>query len=129
MRNSITPKLNIGLLCIMFIVALASPVQSTELGKYSVADLMQTCEEGDNDARWSSELEVNCEQFIDGFTGAYLLLTNNGKSQSVCLPAPGNRSDEMRWAFVKWAYDNFDRRHMPAAEGLLEMVKIHFPCG
>ncbi len=122
-------KPDFRLLCIMFIIALASPVQSAELGKYSVADLMQTCEEGDNDARWSSELEVNCEQFIDGFTGAYLLLTNNGISQSVCLPAPGNRSDEMRWAFVKWAYDNFDRRHMPAAEGLMETVKIHFPCG
>ena len=129
MRNSKISKLNIGLLCIMFIVALASPVQSAELGKYSVANLMQTCEEGDNDARWSSELEATCEQFIDGFTGAYLLLTNKGKSQSVCLPAPGNRSDEMRWAFVKWAYDNFDRRHMPAAEGLLEMVKSKFPCG
>ncbi len=129
MRYSTTSELNIGLLCIMFIVVLASPVQSAELGKYSVANLMQTCEEGDNDARWGSELEATCEQFIDGFTGAYLLLTDDGKSQAVCLPPPGNRSDEMRWAFVKWAYDNFDRRHMPAAEGLLEMVKIHFPCG
>jgi len=129
MRNSIISKPDFWLLCIMFIIALALPVQSAELGKYSVANLMQTCEEGDNDARWSSELEVNCEQFIDGFTGAYLLLVDDGKSQAVCLPAPGNRSDEMRWAFVKWAYDNFDRRHMPAAEGLMEMVKIHFPCG
>ncbi len=129
MCYSIKSIINIRLLCIMFIVALASPVQSAELGKYSVADLMQTCEEGDNDARWSSELEATCEQFIDGFTGAYLLLTDDGKSQAVCLPPPGNRSDEMRWAFVKWAYDNFDRRHMSAAEGLLEMVKTKFPCG
>jgi len=122
-------KPDFRLLCIMFIIALALPAQSAELGKYSVANLMQTCQEGDNDARWSSELEINCEQFIDGFTGAYLLLINNDKSQSVCLPPPGNRSDEMRWAFVKWAYENFDRRHMPAAEGLLEMVKNKFPCG
>ncbi len=129
MRNSTTLILNFRLLCIIFIIAIALPVQSAELGKYSVADLMQTCEEGDNDARWGSELEVGCEQFIDGFTGAYLLLTDDGKSQAVCLPPPGNRSDEMRWAFVKWAYDNFDRRHMPAAEGLLEMAKTHFPCG
>jgi len=120
---------NILLSCIIVIFAFTSPVQSAELGKYSVADLMQTCEEGDNDARWSSELEATCEQFIDGFTGAYLLLTDDGKSQAVCLPPPGNRSDEMRWAFVKWAYDNFDRRHMSAAEGLLEMVKTKFPCG
>jgi hypothetical protein len=44
------------------------PVNATELGNYSVADLLKTCEEGDNDARWSSHLEATCEQFIDGFT-------------------------------------------------------------
>jgi len=129
MGNSLLSKLKFVLVYVMITGGFTPPVQSTELGKYSVADLVQTCEEGDNDARWGSDLEVNCEQFINGFTGAYLLLINNGKSQSVCLPPPGNRSDEMRWAFVKWAYDNFDRRHMPAAEGLLEMIKTRFPCG
>ncbi len=113
----------------MVIVGCMLPVNATELGNYSVADLLKTCEEGDNDARWSSHLEATCEQFIDGFTGAYLLLTDGGKSQAVCLPPPGNRSDEMRWAFMKWAYANFNRRHMPAAEGLMEMSKVHFPCG
>ncbi len=129
MGNSVLLKLKNGLVCVLILCGLTSPVLSAELGNYSVADLLKTCEEGDNDARWGSDLEATCEQFINGFTGAYLLLTDEGKSQAVCLPPSGNRSDEMRWAFVKWAYDNFDRRHMPAAEGLLEMAKTHFPCG
>ena len=101
-------------------VSFILPVNASELGNYSVADLLKTCQEGDNDVRWGVHLEMACEQFIDGFAWAYLLLTNGGKSQAVCLPPPGNRSDEMRWAFMKWAYASFDRRYIPAAEGLME---------
>ena len=123
------PNFKTGLACVIIAVGFILPVNAAELGNYSVANLLKTCEEGDNDARWSAQLELTCEQFIDGFTGAYLLLTDGGKSQAVCLPPPENRSDVMRWAFMKWAYANFDRRHIPAAEGLMDMAKDSFPCG
>ncbi len=101
---------------------------AVDLGNYTVAQLLQPCEEGDNDARWGATKETECEQYVNGFTGAYLLLTNGGKKHNVCLPAAGNRPDEVRWAFTKWAYEKFDRRNMPAAEGLMEVMKTVFPC-
>jgi hypothetical protein len=106
----------------------ALPAEAADLRNYSVADLLQPCEEGDNDARWGADLEANCEQFINGFTAAYILLTDGAEAQDICLPPPGNRSDEVRWAFIEWTYKNYDRRDVPAAQGLLEAMKAHFPC-
>lgn len=121
--------------CRLIIVVLASLIfpaipasAAVDLGNYTVAQLLQPCEEGDSDARWGATKETECEQYINGFTGAYLLLTNGGKNQNVCLPPVGNRPDEVRWAFTKWAYEKFDRRNMSAAEGLMEALKAAFPC-
>jgi len=101
---------------------------AAELGGYTVFELLRPCEEGDNDARWGAGKEAECEQFIKGFTGAFIMLTDGGKTHNVCLPAPGNRLDEIRWAFMKWAYENFDKKNMPAAQGLMEVVRSKFPC-
>ena len=106
----------------------SGPALAAELSNYTVAQLLKPCVEGDNDARWGAEKEAECEQFIGGFTDTYLLLTNSGRDKGVCLPSPGNRRDEVRWAFMKWAYQNFDRRYIPAVEGLSDTVKVHFPC-
>lgn len=122
-------QLKIGLASTLLAGSLALAAEAAELRDYTVADLLKPCEEGDNDARWGAHLEASCEQFINGFTGAYLLFTEGGEAQGVCLPPPGNRPDEMRWAFVKWAYENYHRRNMPAVEGLLAAIKAHFPCG
>ena len=122
-------RLLIGLMGALLAGWLSLPAEAAEVKGYSVADLLEPCVEGDNDARWGADLEAVCEQFIDGFIGAYLLLTDGGEARGVCLPPPGNRSDEVRWAFTKWAYENYQRRHMPAAEGLLAAIKAHFPCG
>ena len=119
-------RLQIGLISALLVGWLLLPAEAAELKDYTVADLLKPCEEGDNDARWGANLEAACEQYIDGFTGAYLLFTDGGQAQGVCLPPPGNRSDEIRWAFMKWAYDNYHRRQMPAAEGLLAAIKAHF---
>ena len=102
--------------------------QAAELRDYSVQELLRTCEEGDNDARWGAGKEAECEQFINGFTGAYIMFADGGKDHNVCLPAPGNRPDEIRWAFMKWAYKNFDKKNIPAAQGLMEVVRSKFPC-
>jgi hypothetical protein len=118
-----------GVITLLLVGWLSLPALAAEQSDYSVADLLKPCQEGDNDARWGESLEAKCEQFINGFAGAYLLLTDGGKKAGVCLPPPGNRPDEMRWAFVKWTYDNYKKRHMPAAEGLLAAIKSHFSCG
>jgi hypothetical protein len=121
-------RLKIGLVGALLAGGLSLAAEAAELRDYSVADLLEPCEEGDNDARWGADLETACEQFINGFTGAYLLTTEGGEAQGVCLPPLGNRSDEVRWAFTEWAYENYHRRQMPAAEGLLAAIKAHFPC-
>ncbi len=122
-------RLKINLLGALLVGWLALPAEAAERRNYRVADLLKPCEEGDNDARWGAELEANCEQFINGFTGAFLLYTDGGKAEGICLPPPGNRPDEVRWAFMKWAYENNQNRRMPAAEGLLAAIKAHFSCG
>ncbi len=118
-----------GLITLLLVGWLSLPAVAAEQSDYSVADLLKPCEEGDNDARWGESLEAQCEQFINGFAGAYLLLTDDGKKGGICLPPPGNRPDEMRWAFVEWTYENFKKRHIPAAEGLLAAIKSRFTCG
>ncbi len=122
-------RLQIKLIGALLVGWLSLPAEAAELRDFTVADLLKPCEEGDNDARWGANLEVTCEQFINGFTGAFLLFTDGGQAQGVCLPPPGNRPDEVRWAFMKWAYKSYNRRHMPAAKGLLAAIKAHFPCG
>lgn len=94
---------------------------------YSVADLLEPCVEGDNDSRGGAAAEVECEQYIKGFTEAYGLLSDNGKADNVCLPEQ-NRLDEIRWAFMRWAHENFDDRTNPAADALLTVIKERFSC-
>jgi len=42
--------------------------------------------------------------------------------------ARGIRADEIRWAFMRWAHDNFDQRDIPAVDGLIATPKARFPC-
>ena len=48
-------------------------------------------------------------------------------NQEICLPEQ-NRDDEVRWAFMKWAKQNFGERRRPATEGVLATLKQAFPC-
>ncbi len=106
---------------------LSATAQGTELSDYTVAQLLEPCVEGDNDSRWGAAAEAECEQYIKGFTDAFVMTTDGGKTTGVCLPAV-NRADEVRWAFMRWAHQNYGQRGMPAAEGLLETVKAAFKC-
>jgi len=108
------------------VMFLPQPVYS-QLSEYTVAQLLEPCMEGDNDSRWGVAAETECEQYILGFTDAYLL-TDASKQDKVCLPPEGNRADEIRWVFMKWAHDNYDKRELPAAHGLLEAIKSQFAC-
>ena len=59
---------------------------------------------------------------------ALVLSGRTGKEAGICLPASGNRADEVRWAFMKWAHRNFELRGEPAAHGLYATLKAEFPC-
>lgn len=113
---------------LLAVAALLSPQPVySQLSDYTVAQLLEPCMEGDNDSRWGAAAEAECEQYILGFTDAYVL-TNARKQDNVCLPPEGNRADEIRWVFMKWAHENYDQRDMPAALGLLEAIKSKFAC-
>ncbi len=120
--NSVTLWLALG----AFAPVLAAT--GSDLSDYTVAQLLEPCVEGDNDSRWGAAAEAECEQYVTGFTDAYLMLSGDDKQREVCLPPPGNRADEVRWAFVKWVHRNFERRNISAAEGLLETLKAEFSC-
>lgn len=96
--------------------------QAGSLSKYTIKQLLDPCVEGDNDSRWGAAAEAECEQYITGFTDAYMLTAAGGKAEGICLPEQ-NRADE-----VRWAHENYDLRDKPAAEGLIAAIKAHFPC-
>ena len=99
----------------------------SQLSDYTTGQLLEPCMEGDSDSRWGAAAEAECEQYIIGFTDAYLL-TDAYKQDNVCLPEERNRSDEIRWVFMKWAHSHYDKIDSPAAHGLLEAIKSQFAC-
>ncbi len=105
-------------------IAGSGSTHAGELSEYTVKQLLEPCVEGDNDSRWGAAAEAECEQYIMGFTDALVLTTTEG---TVCLPEL-NRADEVRWAFMRWAHKNFEKREMPAAKGLQAVVEEKFRC-
>ncbi len=105
----------------------ASPAEATELSGYTVGELLGPCIVGDNDSRDGAVSERECEQYLKGFTAAYIQ-SGTAEADSVCLPVQ-NRDDEVRWAFTRWAYQNFsERNNIKAAEGVLATLKTAFKC-
>ena len=98
-----------------FILA-AGSAGASEVSDYTIGELLAPCIEADNDAREGAEAETECEQYMTGFTDAFAQLAD-AAGEDVCLPEQ-NRPDEVRWAFMKWAMQNYGRRDEPAAEGL-----------
>ena len=99
---------------------------SATISGYTIANLLSPCVNADADSREGATSETECEQYIRGFTDAYLKMTP-ADSRTICLPLQ-NRDDEVRWAFTKWAIDNYDRRNEPAATGLMETLESKFAC-
>ena len=96
------------------------------MSDYTIGELLAPCIEADNDAREGAEAETECEQYMTGFTDAFAQLAD-AAGEDVCLPEQ-NRPDEVRWAFMKWAMQNYGRRDEPAAEGLKITLETAFPC-
>ncbi len=111
----------------VLLAAFLPPLATAEAPDYTIAELLDPCMEGDNDSRWGLFAETECEQYVTGFADAYLLM-GGAERDNVCLPETGNRADEIRWAFMRWAHQNFKERHKPAAEGLLAAIRSSFPC-
>jgi hypothetical protein len=105
----------------------AGPALGQGASDYRVRDLLSPCVEGDNDSRGGAVLEMECEQYVTGFTDLYLRAKLNERD-NVCLPETGNRADEIRWAFMRWAHDNFDQRDIPAVDGLIATLQSRFKC-
>ena len=108
------------LLTALFVIAFAGPTFA-QSADYRVRDLPELCVEGDNDSRGGAVLEMECEQYVNGFTHLYLRF-GRAKSDKVCLPEQ-NQADEMRWA-----HENFGDWDQPAVEGLMATLKMHFAC-
>ena len=104
------------------------PAGAQDLSDYSVAELLEPCLTGDNDSREGQVAERECNQYLRGFTDAFLSYTDNGKAENVCLPERDGRTDKLRRAFMLWAYRNYGDRGQPAASGLLATLKTHFVC-
>lgn len=114
-----------GILVVGFILG-SSPVVA-EGANYTVKDLLQPCREGDNDSRGGMLDELECEQYINGVVDT-IALTRNLSQKGICLPSVNRRPDDIRRAFVKWAYDNHDQGSEPAAKGVLRTLKSSFSC-
>jgi hypothetical protein len=113
------------LLPMLLLLAIVGPAWS-QSAEYRVRDLLEPCVEGDNDSRGGAALEMECEQYINGFTHLYLR-SGLAEKDKVCLPEQ-NQADEIRWEFMRWAHKNFGDRDRPAIEGLIATLKDRFAC-
>ena len=97
------------LLPALAVIAVTAPAfgQSAD---YRVRDLLEPCVEGDNDSRGGAVLEMECEQYVNGFTHLYL------------------RSGMAKADKIRWAHENFGDRDQPAVDGLIATLKARFAC-
>ncbi len=91
-------------------------------------ELLEPCQEADNDARWGQGAEIECEQYIIGFVEALTLAGAAGEGTEICVPDQ-NTEDEVRWAFMRWVHGNYSQRtKISAAEAIMATLSENFPC-
>lgn len=106
-------------------VSIAAQADNQPSG-YMVKDLLEVCMEGANDARGGAADEMAYYQYIKGVTDTVVTLKMD---KGLCLPpADGARSGVLSRAFVTWVYEDFERRNLPAARGILQTLVDHFAC-
>ncbi len=108
------------------LLILLGSVGMTTASEYTGVELLKPCVEGDNDSRWGAVSELECEQYLIGFSDAVQLMATERGEQS-CLPAI-NRADVMRWAFVYWAHQHYNDLNLPAGTLLMRALREVFPC-
>jgi len=95
---------------------------------YPARELLQTCQQADNDSRRGTQLEIECEQYVIGFLDALQEVGYLGDPGKGCPPTV-NTADEARWAFVRWVHMKYsERSKIPAADAMLAMLPDMFPC-
>ena len=70
-----------------FMILPAWMVAADEPSNYTMVELLSPCVEADNDARGGAAAEIECEQYLEGFTDALAITGQLGKSHGICLPA------------------------------------------
>ena len=96
---------------------------------YTAGELMTPCQEADSDARNGVFAEIECEQYLLGFVEALAVTGMAGAGTEICPPEQ-NTADEVRWAFIRWIYEDFSaRKAMPASDAVLGTMKDSFACG
>ena len=58
----------LALVALTVVASLPGIAEARDLKDYAVKDLLEPCVEGDNDSRDGQVLELECEQYINGFT-------------------------------------------------------------
>jgi len=97
---------------------------ATPSAAYKSGELLKSCVEADNDARWGEVAELECEQYILGFIHA---LKQIGYGE-VCPPET-NTADEVRWAYMRWFHEDYAAHtDMEAGAALLATLKSKFRC-
>ena len=111
----------IMLLSALALLAFALP---NEARAYGADELLKSCTEADNDARWGEVAELECEQYINGFIDALRETANT----TICVPEQ-NTADEVRWAYMRWVHEDYaGRRELLAGAALMATLKDHFSC-
>ncbi len=86
------------------------------------------CIEGNADSRWGEAFEINCNQYMRGFSDTYFHYSHKAKLKRTCFPEGANRLNLLRWAFIKWAANNTDKQGWSAARGLIAAVNTELKC-
>ncbi len=121
-------------LCLVGGLFSAAAGQAESAGKsfsgagYPAEDLLQTCQQADNDSRRGTQLEIECEQYLIGYLDALKEVGHFDSKDHGCPPTV-NTPDEARWAFMRWIHMDYSQRSkMPTADAVLAMLPDMFPC-
>ena len=105
-----------------------SAAKSFTHDRYPAEELLQTCQQADNDSRRGAQLEIECEQYLIGYLDALKEVGHFDGKENGCPPTV-NTPDEARWAFMRWVHKDYSQRSgMPTADAVLAMLPDMFPC-
>jgi len=110
-------------------LAAAAEPASGDARSYPASDLIAPCRTADSDSREEGRAaQVECEQYLLGFVDALASAGASGAGKTTCPPAV-NTGAEVRWAFMRWVYGDYDARsRMTAGDAVLAALQEEFRC-